>query len=103
MLWTLQIARGKWFHAYYNHYIIRHSTNQLDPSTARWGLVPDTHPWWSSVEEAAAAAGADLLDSYGKGINKWPAQDNKNMSLAVNPDLAIPWENWAGWRTHYMA
>jgi hypothetical protein len=56
---------SKWFQAYYNYQIISHCSFQLDPSTARWGRVPQAHPWWSSIQEADA----DLLDSYSKGVD----------------------------------
>lgn len=42
---TLQFTRpGEWFQAYYNHSTISHLVTWLDPSTARWGIVPQAHP-----------------------------------------------------------
>jgi hypothetical protein len=60
-------------------------------------MVPDTQPWWSSIQEANA-----LLDSFGEGFDKWPARLQKKAALAVNPDHATQLVDWAGWREHYM-
>ena len=73
-------------------------------------MVPDTQPWWSSIEEAEKAGRTEKagskkhvpLDSFREGFDKWPARLQKKAAFAVNPDCAIPMVNWAGWREYYM-
>lgn len=67
-------------------------------------MVPDAEPWWSSIQEAekTSTSAHPLLESFGEGINKWPARWQKKVAMAVNPEFATKMEDWAGWREHYM-
>lgn len=66
--------------------------------------MPDTQPWWSSIQEAEKAGNSAhaLLESFGEGINDLPARWRKKVAMAVNPKNATKMVDWAGWREHYM-